>query len=398
MKNLRNYVILRTSKIITPTLEHLGRWATTMGVSAEQPDDIELVQTELSLKERNDIRRDPRTRAVAMPMPIKMIAPVRIRSSAETESSTIPWGLGAVGALETPYTGKGIAVAVLDSGIDPDHPAFSGVQLTKRNFTTESDDDQNGHGTHCAGTIFGREVNGQRIGIATGVERAIIGKVLGSEGGSSATIAQAIQWAVSEGAHVISMSLGIDFPGFVAYLIERQGVNPEPATSLALEAYRSNINLFRELADYVSAQSMFSHGTVIVAASGNESHRPEYEIAVAPPAAANGIISVGALEKTDQGFKTTYFSNNQVDISGPGVDVVSAKPGGGLASMSGTSMATPHVAGVAALWAQRQLEKTGAINGQRLQARLVSCGSCKEMATGMETEDIGTGMVQAPRE
>ncbi|WP_420811233.1 S8 family serine peptidase [Desulfosediminicola ganghwensis] len=58
-----------------------------------------------------------------------------------------------MGAFETPCTGKGIGVAVLDSGIDPAHPPFSGVQLTKRNFTTKGDDDQNGHENHCAGTI-----------------------------------------------------------------------------------------------------------------------------------------------------------------------------------------------------------------------------------------------------
>ena len=70
-------------------------------------------------------------------------------------------------------------VAVLDTGIDPNHVAFNGVNLTRRNFTAEGDDDLHGHGTLCAGTIFGRDVNGLRIGVARGVSDAIIGKVLG---------------------------------------------------------------------------------------------------------------------------------------------------------------------------------------------------------------------------
>ena len=73
--------------------------------------------------------------------------------------------------------------------------AFNGVDLERRNFTTGSDDDKDGHGTHCAGTIFGRDVDGLRIGVARGVDRAIIGKVLGPGGGASSDLADAITWA-----------------------------------------------------------------------------------------------------------------------------------------------------------------------------------------------------------
>jgi subtilisin family serine protease len=398
MKILHNYIVLKKSRAATPTFDHLGRGTPTFGVRDEQPENLELIHAELSPKERNDLRRDPRTCAIAVPMPMTLIAPVDTEPIDTPQADVSAWGIGAVGALETAYTGKGITVAVLDTGIDPNHTAFQGVTLVRRNFTEESDDDLHGHGTHCAGTIFGRDVNNLRIGVASGVERAIIGKVLGKGGGSSATIAQAIQWAVNEGAHVISMSLGIDFPGYVQQLVDMYGLKIAPATSMALEAYRANVNLFRELADFVLAQSMFSHGTTIVAASGNESNRPEYEIAVSPPAAAQGIISVGALQQTAAGLAPATFSNNQVDISAPGVDIISAKAGGGLTRKSGTSMATPHVAGIAALWSQRQLEKTGAVNGKRLQARLISSGADNTMAPGVEAEDIGTGIVQAPRD
>lgn len=390
------YIILKRNKAVVPTMDNLR--AGPLEALTAAPDSLELVEAELSPANRNDLRRDPRTRAIALPMPMKLIAPIESQDVSADEAQEIVWGVRAVGALESSFDGAGVTVAVLDTGIDPNHPAFNDVQLIRRNFTEEADDDQHGHGTHCAGTIFGRDVGSTRIGIATGVKRALIGKVLGQGGGSSSTIAQAIQWAVGEGAHVISMSLGIDFPGFVDYLVNVQGMDVKPATSIALEAYRANVSLFAELSDFVRAQGGFiGEGTVIVAASGNESNRPEYEIAVAPPAASRGIISVGALQQTADGLSTAYFSNNQVDVSAPGVAVISAKLGGGLASMSGTSMATPHAAGIACMWAHQQLQTTGMIDGSRLLAKLIASGSMSPMAAGAEAEDVGTGIVQAPR-
>ena len=81
------------------------------------------------------------------------------------------------------WTGEGVTVAVLDTGIDSKHPAFAGVDIVEKDFTGTGNGDRQGHGTHCAGTIFGRDVDGKRIGVARGVKRALIGKVLGDEGG-----------------------------------------------------------------------------------------------------------------------------------------------------------------------------------------------------------------------
>ncbi|MDH5326440.1 MAG: S8 family serine peptidase [Gammaproteobacteria bacterium] len=390
--SINKYVVLRTSGAMVPTLDTIGTSSAHAALTALE--SLEVEEVELSTRERHDLRRDPRTRAIAPPMPMKLISPV---SDAEPESPVkTPWGLEAVKALQSPFDGSNISVAVLDTGIDPNHPAFSNLELVRRNFTSEEDDDKNGHGTHCAGTIFGQDVNGTRIGVARNVKRAIIGKVLGEDGGSSAAIAQAIQWAVSEGAHVVSMSLGIDFPGYVDNLVKHSGYDIKPATSIALESYRANINLFGNLAEFVRVQGLFGEGAILVAASGNESARPEYEIAVGPPAAGSGVISVGALGQTNNGFTVADFSNNQVDISGPGVKVLSAIPGGKLRNLSGTSMATPHVAGVAALWAQRQKEISGRVENRTLQAQLIASGSRAELAVNTEEEDVGTGMVQAP--
>lgn len=388
------YVILRSEDIIPPSRGDIGatREAEMFALRETRPM-VKLEEAELTKRERNDIRRDPRTRAIAMLMPMKLIAPIS-RTAAVT--ATQPWGVEAVRASESPFDGTGITVAVLDTGIDPNHPAFNGVPLVQQNFTTEEGNDLHGHGTHCAGTIFGQDVNGMRIGIARHVKQALIGKVLGEGNGSSATLVKAIQWAVQNGANVISMSLGIDFPGYVDWLVQKKNMPIIPATSMALEEYRANVNLFTEMARFVEAQGAFVQGTVIVAASGNESDRPNYEVAVAPPAAGTGMIAVGALDKSVQGYTIAYFSNNQANIAAPGVNIVSAEAGtGGLVSMSGTSMATPHAAGIAVLWAQRQLDMTGAVNGRSLMAQLVSSGTFNGIVNP-EAEDVGTGIIQAP--
>jgi subtilisin family serine protease len=390
----RKFIVLRSKRPIVPEGGFVVGAPGPAAVGGAET--MELEEAALTKAERADLRRDPRVRAIAEPMPMKLIEPTATNDAAEPAAAEATWGVQAVRATDSPFTGNGITVAVLDTGIDPNHVAFQGVELVRKNFTDEGDDDGHGHGTHCAGTIFGRDVGNLRIGVARGVQRALIGKVLGAGGGSSATIARAIQWAVNEGAHIISMSLGIDFPGFVDFLVNVRGLDINPATSIALEQYRANVNLFTALADAVQTQGAFGQGTAIVAASGNESNRPTFEIAVAPPAAGTGLIAVGALQQGANGLLVASFSNNQVDVSAPGVGVISAKRGGGLIQMSGTSMATPHAAGVAALWAQKLREATGRVESRILIAQLVARGDTSVLATGFEEDDVGSGIVQAP--
>ena len=117
--------------------------------------------------------------AIARAMPMRLIAPVAKPKAARPVAGGMSWGIGAVGADVSAFNGHEAVVAVLDTGIDPAHPAFAGVNLVQKDFTGEGNGDNHGHGTHCAGTIFGRAVGGQRIGVAPGVAKALIGKVLG---------------------------------------------------------------------------------------------------------------------------------------------------------------------------------------------------------------------------
>jgi len=185
--------------------------------------------------ERSEIANLTRNRdvvAVAPAMPVKLIQPRDEKDAAAPAAQEITWGVRAVGADTSPFSGNGVIVAVLDTGIDAAHSAFAGLEIIQKDFTGEGDGDKHGHGTHCAGTIFGRATDNTRIGVAPGVKRALIGKVLGTEGGSSDRIASAVNWSVENGANVISMSLGIDFPGYEARL-QQQGLPPELATSRA---------------------------------------------------------------------------------------------------------------------------------------------------------------------
>jgi subtilisin family serine protease len=346
--------------------------------------------------------KDP-SLVVAPPMPIYLVEPVTGTAGPDNETSDVTWGVEAVRAARSRFTGAGVTVAVLDTGIDRDHLAFRDIEIVEKDFTGEGNGDRRGHGTHCAGTIFGRAhpdlADGVRFGVAPGVQRALIGKVIGCNSASTTNVVEGMQWAASLGAHVISMSLGIDFPAYASELAEERGLPVKVATSKALAAYRDTVRMFDRVASLIRAKSRFGRGAVVLAAAGNESLRdthPGFTIAAGPPAAADDVLAVAAVEQTrvqQKPFKVASFSNVGATVCAPGVNILSARPGGAMGSATGTSMATPHVAGVIALWAEKAMQETGWFRAEDAVHRVVGTAV---LTRGLAPEDAGTGIVRAP--
>jgi subtilisin family serine protease len=305
----------------------------------------------------------------------------QITTSAFTDGATT-WGLQATKVVGSRYSGAGIKVAVLDTGLDLTHPDFAGRSITHKSFITgEEVQDLQGHGTHCIGTSCGplsppNPSSPMRYGIAHKAE-IFAGKVLSNQGfGADEGILAGIEWAITNGCQIISMSLGAP---------TRRGDTYSP--------------VYEEV-----AKRALSQGTLIIAAAGNESDRPGFVSPVGRPANCPSILAVAAL---DNQLQIGSFSNSSInpngggiDIAGPGVNVYSTwstdpmtvPPPDGLGpsryqTISGTSMATPHVAGIAALYA----EATGK-RGLELWALLMQ----NAQRLPLPSVDVGIGLVQAP--
>ncbi|MDF6065509.1 S8 family serine peptidase [Streptomyces sp. B21-104] len=248
------------------------------------------------------------------------------------------------------FDGKGTTVAVLDTGIDATHPDVKDRVKQSRSFVPgEEVVDGNGHGTHVASTIAGSGAasDGANKGVAPAAD-LIVGKVLSNEGsGADSGIIEAMEWAKAEGADVVSMSLGSSIPD--------DGGDP-----------------MAQAVDALSADG----GPLFVIAAGNAYGAGT----IGSPGSAASALTVAAVDKQDR--RADFSSMGPLvrsyglkpDLSAPGVDINAAAsrsvPGidGMYQSMSGTSMATPHVAGAAAVLKQRHPEWSG----QRIKDALMS--------------------------
>lgn len=371
----------------------------------------EFERASLSDADALDAARDPKN-IILMDMPLTLVNPVEMQTSDAIETQSfqqherdagVTWGVKEVlGQQPNPQMdGRGVKVAVLDTGIVSSHPAFNGLNIVGKNFTSDSDEDGNGHGTHCAGTIFGRNTDGIRIGVATGVTDALVAKVLDDDGrGSASAVLEALKWAHSEKANIVSMSLGFDFTLLQERFTSR-GYPSRVATSKALKAYRDNLNLFQSLADFLHQENASNEGMVLVAASGNDSrreHDSNFLLDVSVPAAASAqIISVGATKHDGDIMGIADFSNIGPTLCAPGVQTLSADISGGLTYKSGTSMACPHVAGVAALHWQHAKEQIGRASGSYIRSRLEGGAVLSRFPPNSSHIDRGSGCVLSPQ-
>ncbi|MEV5967899.1 S8 family serine peptidase [Kribbella sp. NPDC051952] len=264
----------------------------------------------------------------------------------KTLDQSVPY-VGAPQAWAAGYDGTGTTVAVLDSGVDAEHPDLVGAVKAQQNFTDSPDvADHDGHGTHTSSTVAGRGVasNGRNKGVAPGAQ-LLSGKVLNDFGnGDLSWIIAGMEWAVAEGADVISMSIGTSEP-----------VDCTDPMAAAV--------------DQLSAAS----GVLFVVAAGNLGGPAE---AISSPGCAASAMTVAATDLTqttaDFSSRGPVMTNHAVkpDIAGPGVDITAARAGGrgdsAYVDMSGTSMATPHVAGAAAILKQQHPDW----DGQQLKGAL----------------------------
>ncbi len=301
----------------------------------------------------------------------------RVQATAEPEPSTVDANLTQIGAPEAwqaGYTGAGVRVAVLDTGVDATHPDLARQVTETANFTDDADAvDRHGHGTHVAATIAGTGAasNGRHRGVAPD-SRLLVGKVLNAYGfGEESWLIAAMEWAAPR-ADVVNMSLGTLEPS--------DGNDP---LSVAVDALS------------------YATGTLFVAAAGNSG---PWEATVGAPGAASTALTVGAV---DAGDVLADFSSRgplvntrwiKPEIVAPGVDIISARAAGTAmgrvidaryTAATGTSMATPHAAGAAAILKQRY----PSWRGEQLKAGLVASA---DPAQGGDAYAIGGGRVDIP--
>lgn len=286
-----------------------------------------------SLSQRDDLER------LDLDTELKLFDPIPSAVEKSMDSDDFTYGLKKVQAMrvwnELGLNGTGITVGVLDSGVDSNHESLSGRVLKTRDFVTSYEDDApndgHGHGTHCSGTIGGSNAGGKHIGVAPGVN-FIVGKIFSDSGSTTtASIMNGMQWITDPDNNPDTD----DFPRVISNSWGgRLG-----------DRYQEIINTWRAI------------GIIPVFAAGNSGPRPG---TVGAPGGYKEVLSIGATDSED--VIARFSSRGPVeyngetyikpDVTAPGVNVYSAKPGGGYQNMSGTSMATPHVAGVVALMLQ----------------------------------------------
>lgn len=262
------------------------------------------------------------------------------------------WGLMKCKVVPSKRSGNGIRVAVLDTGMDLGHPDFAGRTIVSQTFVAQPVQDLHSHGTHCIGTACGPKApagSTPRYGIAH--RSAIhVGKVLSNSGsGATGSVLAGINWALANRCVVISLSLGSQAPVQAAYT--------------------------------AAGAAALNRGCLIIAAAGNAAS------STGAPANSPTIMAVASLDPT---LAPSPFSNfGKIEIAAPGRDVFSSAPRPvRYATKNGTSMATPHVAGCAALWAESSPSLRGANLWKKLQSTAKTLPS--------SAARVGKGLVQAP--
>jgi thermitase len=255
-----------------------------------------------------------------------------------------PEGWDAAGLGSFPNSG-GVKVGIVDTGIDQTHPDLAGKTVgcatsynTGVTIVNGICADDNGHGSHVSGTISANTNNGQGVSGVAFNSPIVMCKALATAAGTGLTsdIANCINWVSKQGVKVISMSLG--------------GGDSATLKTAVQNAYNNG------------------NGVLLVAAAGNDG-----DSTLNYPAAYPEVVSVAATDNKDQRASFSN-ANSDVEVAAPGVDVESTYTGGLYMTLSGTSMATPHVAGVAAIIADLNAGATASTLRSKLDAAVDDLG------------------------
>jgi len=269
-----------------------------------------------------------------------------------TTTQTLPWGVDRIDAecVWTTATGVDVKVAVLDTGIDYTHPDLADNCKGGINIINSRKDymDDNGHGTHVAGIIAAEDNSIGVVGVAPDASLYAVKALDRNGSGWLSDIIAGLDWCVNNQIDVVNMSLGTN----------------------------SDVQALHDECDAVAAAGLF-----LVAAAGNDSGAVDY------PAAYTSVIAVSATDSSDH---LAYFSSRgiEIEVAAPGVSIFSTYMGGGYATLSGTSMAAPHVTGTLALNPSADLCKT-AETLQNLTTEEQGCGlvDAQNAATGSSSGD-----------
>lgn len=275
------------------------------------------------------------------------LLPFTVNSEVRGSAAKTPYGVVMIKAnsfwMES-GKGEGINIAVIDSGCDINHESLKNNIVGVKNFTNEDGKDPNnvtdrvGHGTHVTGTIAANGNNNTILGVAPGTNIYVIKAIDRTGSGKLSWVVNSIYYAIEKKVDIISMSLGM----------------PESSDKLEKaikEAVRQNI--------------------LVVCAAGNEGDGNANDYEYSYPAAYKDVISVGAVDK--KGIPASFSNSNPIlDVVAPGVDIISTYPNNQFASLSGTSMATPHVSGSLALlknWSRKEFKRE--LSQEEIYAQLI---------------------------
>ncbi|MBT2641758.1 S8 family serine peptidase [Bacillus sp. ISL-41] len=283
----------------------------------------------------------------------------------QTSGQLTPWAhtnLNLKAKVPSTLTGKGVKVAIIDTGVDSAHEDLT-VKAGKctldesisQDACKQSFLDENGHGTHVAGIIAAKNNNVGIVGVAPGAEIFAVKALDGEGNGTTSTIMAGIEWAISQRVHIINMSL------------------TTPYSDMGIKSMVDKAN---------------QNGILVIAAAGNEGSFSGGDETVMYPAKYESVMAVSSVDKSNRRVSTSS-TGYEVEIAAPGEIIYSTIPSGGYGTMSGTSMAAPFVAGIAALYKEKYPGYTNK------QIRSLLQKNARDLGTAGRDRFYGFGIAQA---